>query len=265
MAGSASDPSGNPTPDPPAWPHLAIEADPTDHDPDLPSPTPSWLRAAGYDAAAAELADDSASTGAHAAPVEADPPPAPQQRDAGGLALAVRPPLSRVQPPPARRHTRHTRRPGAGLPGLLLFTLLAAFFGWVSAEPFWLAVHHSDDGTATVTRCTGQHLSRHCTGTFTSADGRYRRLALPVVGNLPPTGDAVPAQMTSHRGERAYVGDAVQPRAAVGLGLLLLCGLGIAWSTGATRLPTARNRLLAVLASLAGPLLLFTGMLAITY
>ena len=42
---------------------------------------------------------------------------------------------SRTPPPP---------RPLPGLAALVLLSLVAAFFAWVSAEPFWLAVGHGD-------------------------------------------------------------------------------------------------------------------------
>jgi hypothetical protein len=45
---------------------------------------------------------------------------------------------------------------------------------------------------------------------------------------------------------------------------VLACGFGIAWLTGAYRLP-GRRRLTGLALSLAGPLALIAGMLAITW
>jgi hypothetical protein len=47
--------------------------------------------------------------------------------------------------------------------------------------------------------------------------------------------------------------------------LVLLCGLGIAATTGARRLETASARRRALLISLAGPLALLVGFLAVSY
>jgi hypothetical protein len=63
--------------------------------------------------------------------------------------LARRPVAARTPPP------REPRHPAVGLAALVTFALLAGFFSWVSAEPFWLALGHSRAGTATVSSCTG--------------------------------------------------------------------------------------------------------------
>jgi hypothetical protein len=153
----------------------------------------------------------------------------------------------------------------AGLTALLVFALLSAFLAWVTAEPFWLAARHAAAGTATVTRCAGSGLDRRCVGTFTAADGRFSRVSVPVMGRPPEVGGAAAARMTSARGTHAYVDTDPGRRAALGLGLLLLCGLAIAWGTGARRLATGPARLVAVAGSFTGPLVLFAGMLAATF
>jgi hypothetical protein len=51
----------------------------------------------------------------------------------------------------------------------------------------------------------------------------------------------------------------------VGIALVLLCGLGIGWATGAGRLGTRRARLIGYVISLAGPLLFVVGALAVTW
>ena len=48
----------------------------------------------------------------------------------------------------------------------------------------------------------------------------------------------------------------------LGLALVLLCGAGIVWATGATRLENRRARRWAVLGSLGGPVLMMLGFLA---
>ncbi|WP_212986419.1 hypothetical protein [Actinoplanes auranticolor] len=171
----------------------------------------------------------------------------------------------------ARRHAPQPRRPAGGLFGLVALGLIAAFFAWVSAEPFWLAVGHGDRGSATVTRCTGSGVSQRCTGQFTPANGAYRvdRLALFGVepGQRVP-GTSAPARMVSSESRQAYVGSTgmlMHLRWALSFVLVLLCGLGIAALTGARRLDTARARRGAVLVSLAGPLVLLAGFLFTTY
>ena len=172
---------------------------------------------------------------------------------------------------PPHRRARQPRRPAAGLFGLLALGLVAAFFAWVSAEPFWLAVGHGDRGSATVAHCTGAGVAQRCTGQFTAANGAYRvdRLALYGVepGRRAP-GASAPARMVSSESRQAYVGGTgllMHLRWSLSFVLVLLCGLGIAGLTGARRLDPARARRGALLISMAGPLLLLTGFLAVTY
>ena len=77
-------------------------------------------------------------------------------------------------------------------------------------------------------------------------------------------GARIPARMVSATGTAAYVGTAA-PRWVPSLLGVLLCGFGIAWLTGGYRLPGPRRRLFALGLSLAGPLLITTGMLAVTW
>jgi hypothetical protein len=186
-----------------------------------------------------------------------------------------------IRPPAAPR--RATRRPresaAAGLVVLLLLALLSAFFAWVTAEPLWLALDHATPGTVSVNRCVDHGLNRRCAGTFTSADGRFSRTGVPVMGEVPAVVPAevvevgpvaaeavgAPAVMTSAGGARAYVSVDAPSRAAVGVALILLCGLAIARATGVHRLPAGRARGVVTALSLAGPLALLAGMLAVTY
>jgi hypothetical protein len=172
---------------------------------------------------------------------------------------------------PPRRRPRQPRRPAGGLAGLVALGLVAAFFSWVSAEPFWLAVGHGDRGSATVGRCTGAGVTQRCAGQFLAADGAYRVDNLALLGVEPGqrgSGAVTHARMVSSESRQAYVGHTgvlVHLRWALGFVLVLLCGLGIAGLTGARRLETRRARRGALLLSLAGPLALLAGFLAVAY
>ncbi len=172
----------------------------------------------------------------------------------------------RGRPP---RRPRTPRHPASGLAGLLTLSLVAAFFAWVSAEPFWLAAGHGDRGVATVTRCSGEGVTQRCSGAFTAADGSFTVERVTLLGVGPDTrgaGAVAPAKMVSADSGRAYVGSTgllLHLRWALGFLLVLLCGYGIAGLTGARRLGSARARRAAVLTSLAGPVLLLAGFLAV--
>jgi hypothetical protein len=169
--------------------------------------------------------------------------------------------------PPKRR--KPPRRPGAALVALIPLALLAAFFAWVSAEPLWLAVGHGDHGTATATRCSDGDVEYPCIA-FTADGGAYTVENVDLRGvkhGKLASGASVAAEMVSPHSSRAYAADrtGLNLRWSVGLGLLLLCGLAIAWTTGAARLEDRRSRRTALFASLFGPLLLALGFLAATW
>jgi hypothetical protein len=170
-----------------------------------------------------------------------------------------------------RRRPRPPRRPATGLLGLVALALVAAFFGWVSAEPFWLAVGHGEHGTATVARCTGDGVTQRCAGQFRAAGNDYAVADVTLLGVQPgrrSPGAVSPARMVSPASRQAYVGEAgllVQLRWVLGFVLVLICGLGIAGLTGARRLETARARRGALIMSLTGPLLLLAGFLYLAY
>lgn len=185
------------------------------------------------------------------------------------------------EPPPALTRPRHrgtgraarkrTGRPVSAQVSLVALGLVAAFFAWVSAEPFWLAVGHGDHGYATTTQCTGDGVTQRCAGRFADADGRYTitqvRL-LGVEGQARQPGAVTPARMVSPDSLQAYVGGTgalLQLRWMLGFALVLLCGYAIAGVTKARRLDTAKARRAAVLLSLAGPLALLAGFLAAAY
>ena len=173
-------------------------------------------------------------------------------------------PSPRQRPRPAKdRPLRHLRRPGTGLAGLVLATLLAGFFAWTSAEPFWLAVGHAQAGTAEVTRCAGDGVLRRCIANFTGPG--FTAESVTVIGAQPgpdkSEGATLAAQMVRQGDRIAYAGrrDGLHVRWGVGLGLTMLCGVLVAWATGARRLLGRKARAGAVLLSFAGPLLLFAG------
>ena len=72
--------------------------------------------------------------------------------------------------------------------------------------------------------------------------------------------------MVSAKAREAYGGSGagLNLRWGTGFGLVLLCGLLIAWVTGAGR-STGRERLAAQVISFAAPLLVMIGMLALAY
>jgi hypothetical protein len=81
-------------------------------------------------------------------------------------------------------------------------------------------------------------------------------------------GATVPARMVRLDSRQAFVGAStpmLHLRWAIGVLLVLLCGLAIAGATGARRLESARARRRAVLLSMLGPLALLAGFLAAAY
>jgi hypothetical protein len=172
-------------------------------------------------------------------------------------------------PPHPRDLPRKPRTPFVGLTALVVLAFAAAFFAWVSAEPIWLAVGHGDQGTVTVARCSGDGIARRCVGTFT--DGAFTAGEVALLGVDAAerrAGVTVPARMVDRQSRQAFVdasGALVHLRWVIGVLLVLLCGLCIAGTTGARRLESARARRRAVLLSLAGPLALLVGFLAMSY
>jgi hypothetical protein len=175
----------------------------------------------------------------------------------------------RGQPP--RRKPRAPHRAGPGLIALITFGLVTAFFSWVSAEPFWLAVGHGDPGIATVARCSGSGIVQRCTGSFAAADGSYRVRTVTLLGidaahRVPESTGA--AWMVNPNSRQAYVATAaplVHLRWVLGFALVLICGFAIAVLTGTRQLETLRSRRGAQLMCVAGPLLLLAGFLFATY
>jgi hypothetical protein len=171
---------------------------------------------------------------------------------------------------PAReRRSRPPRRPVLGALALVVLAFATTFLAWVSAEPLWLVIGHGERGTATVTRCPPGTAPPGCV-TFRAADGGFVAEDMALLGAdrvQLARGASVPAQMVSVRGDRVYAADptGLRLRAGVGLALVLLCGLGLAWATGATRLDDPRSRRRAVLASIGLPLLVTLGFLAATW
>lgn len=172
------------------------------------------------------------------------------------------------QPEPAvRKPPKQPRRLSVALPFVILFGLLSAFFSWVSAEPLWLAVGHGQTGTATVTRCVGDGVTRRCLGDFATEDYSVVRITLLGLTDADTTvGKTVTAQMVSERSQRAYAGGGgFMLRWLPGLTLVMLCGLAIVMVTGIWRLGDRRERWAAVGVSMAAPLLVTVGFLAAAF
>ncbi len=206
-------------------------------------------------------------------PVPALAPPeaggAGEPADSGPLATRV--PPQRIPPgiPPAltrparRHHSRELRGPWLAVPGLLVVTILATFFGWVAAEPFWLAAGHGHHGRATVLAA-----GPGCRASFTADDATFTAAA-DVAGIDPascPAGAVRPAWMVSAGGSRVYLTDArgLAVRWGVGFGLVLVCALAAVWVTGATRFAGWRRGVATAL-TLAAPIVLAAAMVASAY
>lgn len=189
--------------------------------------------------------------------------------DAAWPSAATREKLTSARTP--RPKIREPRRPAAGLLALVALGLVAAFFSWVSAEPFWLAVGHGQRGTATVAQCSGSGIGQRCSGSFTPTGGAYLMEDVALLGvrsDQQTTGTMLEARMVSPTSRQAYAGETgllVQLRWMLGFVLVVACGLAIAWLTGARRLESREARRTTLIVSLAGPLLLLAGFLAVTY
>ncbi|WDZ86721.1 hypothetical protein PVK37_10140 [Micromonospora cathayae] len=180
-------------------------------------------------------------------------------------------PSTRWAWPRRRPRTRATRQrdPRSGLPALLGLSLLVAFFAWVSAEPFWLAVGHGTAGTVVVD-CTGSGLTQRCRGTFTAGDGGFLAHGVRVSGvtaEQRQARTALAARMTGPDGAAAYVdtGGGRHLRWLLGFALMLACASGITRVTGTAGLADPRSRRWATLAAWTAPLLVALGFLAAAF
>jgi hypothetical protein len=169
------------------------------------------------------------------------------------------------------RSARTLRSPTSGLAGLLLTTLLASFFAWVSAEPLWIAVGHAERGTATVVNCGGSGIALRCRADFRAASGAFTARDVRLTGvavDHRRVGSEVAAHMIGAGGRTAYADEGagtLHLRWGLGLTLVLACVAGGVWATGALRLPDGRRRRDAWLAGLAGHLLITAGFLAAAF
>lgn len=154
------------------------------------------------------------------------------------------------------------------LPSMILLTGLAAFFSWVSAEPFWLSVGHDISGTVTVSECVAEGFAPRCEGDFVSDSGGQTLPGVRITGDTEAErqGTTVAAQAVSGSARSVYIGDTtgLVLRWGIGLFLVLCCGLAIAAVSGAWQW-RGKARAGAVLACVAGPLLLWFGALALTW
>lgn len=167
---------------------------------------------------------------------------------------------------PRRKRVREPRKLAYALPLIIFFGFLSAFFSWVSAEPLWLAVGHSIDGTATVTRCVGDGMTRRCLGEFTAKDFAVTGISLlGLTDTLAVPGQTVAAEMVNARSHRAYAGGSFVLRWLPGLTLVLLCGFAIALAAGVRRFADRHERRKALAISLAAPMLITVGFLAAAF
>lgn len=167
---------------------------------------------------------------------------------------------------PRRKRVREPRKLHFALPVIIFLGFLSAFFSWVSAEPLWLAAGHSIEGTATVTRCVGDGMTRRCLGDFSTHDYTIAQISLlGLTDTLAVPGQQVAAEMVNARSHRAYAGGTFLLRWLLGLALVLLCGLGIALAAGVGRFADRQERRAAFTISLAAPMLVTLGFLAAAY
>jgi hypothetical protein len=172
-------------------------------------------------------------------------------------------------PPATRRRRPPADNPLTSLLCLIALSLTAAFFGWVSAEPFWLAVGHGDRGYAITDRCHGSGLTQRCVGQFATESfsvGPVTLLGVAGDGRLP--GAISPARMVGPGSDQAYTaapGPLVHLRWGLGFLLVLACGYGITETTGVRRLPSRPARRGATIAAFLGPVLLLGGFLVAAY
>ncbi|WCN82222.1 hypothetical protein PCA76_03785 [Micromonospora sp. LH3U1] len=186
-------------------------------------------------------------------PVRKDPAPERDRRSPWAWRRAP----GRTVPPPD---------PLPGLAALVALSLATAFFAWVSAGPFWLAVGHARAGTVVIDDCTGGGLTQRCRGIFTAEDGRFIAHGVRVSGVLAggdAPGTPLPARMTGPDGGTAYADVGVDRHLhwLPGLLVVLGCTAGIVRWTGSARLPGRRHRRWAVATAIGGPVLITVGFL----
>lgn len=170
-----------------------------------------------------------------------------------------------------RRRPRAVRQrdPLPGLTGLLVLTLLATFFAWVSVEPFWLAVGHHTAGSV-VAECTGSGIGQRCRGVFVAADERFVAHGVRVSGldaGPSATVGPVPARMTGPEGATAYADPrgVLHLRWLLGFTLVAACAAGIIRVTGTAGLSGRRARRWAVALAAGGPAMVAAGLLVAAF
>ncbi|MFD0582586.1 hypothetical protein [Dactylosporangium darangshiense] len=197
--------------------------------------------------------------------------PLPQTRDdfplwpTNGTLLKLETARPPQWPPPAKRVIRAPRGPLAGLGAMMIVALLAGFFAWTSAEPFWMDMGHGVRGTAEVTACEGSGVLRRCVADF-AAPGRETVDGAQLMGLDAAPGTSVDAEMVPG-GRIAYAGNpsGLRVRWATGLGLIVLCGIVLAWLTGGWRFDRLRDRLTAWGLTALAPLVLGAGIVLAAY
>jgi hypothetical protein len=215
-------------------------------------------------AAPVELATEADLT---ASIVDETVPVAPVAPAARAVPAPRQPARDRPAPRPVRASARRRPRgvkPLIAVPALMVLLTVGTFVAGLSAEPFWLAIGHGHDGTATVVSA-----GVRCRATFVAADESFATSTVDLVNTDTAgcvVGTAVPASMVSSVATRAFATDTagLRLRWLVGAGLLLLLGLLTAWATGAVRFRGWRWPV-AVGASVAAPWMIAATVLATTY
>lgn len=166
-------------------------------------------------------------------------------------------------PKRVRRHG--TRGPALGLTATIALTLAAAFFGWVSAQPFWLAVGLGHTGTATIASCD-RDLDSRCIGSFIADDGKFVTQTVRLSGvpdKLRRPDASMTARILHEDSEWAYVGS-LGMRWKIGvLAALLCCGM-VPVATGVRRMRnTSRGgRATLWVLGVVGPMIVTIGVMA---
>ncbi len=164
---------------------------------------------------------------------------------------------------------RPLRPPALGLPVIVLMALFGAFFGWVSGDPFWLALGAGAPGTVTVTSCESGVWGTRCAGTFVADDRSVTATNVYVSGldqDERRAGRTTPARVLDTPGGFAYAASdlVLHVRWLLGLAFAAGCGLAAAAASGVGRLrhESPARRTMAWGLAVGGPVALFLGMLA---
>lgn len=177
-------------------------------------------------------------------------------------------PPKRSRKTPIRTADKNPRSTPVALFSMIGLALVSAFFGWVSAAPFWLSVGHNVSGTVVVNECEASGIAPRCVGDFIPRGSDDKVPGVRVTGDVEAkrVGETVSAHAVTSQSPIVYVGDdaGLWLRWTLGLGLVVVCGFAIAAVTGSWRWH-GRARLVTVLVSIAGPVAFWLGAVALTW